>query len=220
MTEDETAQLTGIVGHRINNDLPVTLTFGMTALPSFSVPKQRVGPKMSAKRDEIAEFLSKHISVQYIPAVRAAESARDVVSDMVRLELAALAGNTDYEDAIKRLQDLEKPTISRIETTLADTLRELLPDVRAVELTLEDPARMRPRVMLHIDDGEWTDVALKGDGMQSLAALSLLRHYASLSMGDLDLVLAVEEPRLISAQRPSGGCVTCCMTLQRPNRYW
>jgi putative ATP-dependent endonuclease of OLD family len=194
MTRDETADLAATVGHNINRDLPVTLTFGKLGQPSFSVPKQRVGPEMSAKRDEIASFLREHIHVQYIPAVRAADQARDVVADMVRLELQALTANDSYQQALQQLADLQKPVIAAMEANLVATLQEVLPDVRNVALTLEDSLRTRPVVTLSVNDGDWTDVALKGDGIQSLAALALLRHYASVSIGAQDLVLAVEEP--------------------------
>ncbi len=194
MTDAETAELSTTVGHKINNDLPVTLTFGPLEQPSFSVPKQRVGPEMSAQRASIAKFLGGHIHVQYIPAVRAAEHATEVVADMVRLELLSLTANEKYQRALRQLDDLQQPVIAKMEANLVATLREVLPEVRAVELTVEDYSRVRPRVTLSVDDGDWTDVALKGDGIQSLAALSLLRHYAAVSMGDQDLVLAVEEP--------------------------
>lgn len=194
MDDEETASLASTLGHNINRDLPVTLTLGKTGEPSFSVPKQRVGPKMSARQEEITNFLREQIHVQYIPAVRSADQARDVVNDLVRRELRSLSRNEKYQEALEQLRNIEQPVIDAMERTLAKTLQELLPDVENVSLEMADWFRSRPSVQLSVDDGEWTDVALKGDGVQSLVALALMRRYAAFSGGQQDLVLAVEEP--------------------------
>jgi predicted ATP-dependent endonuclease of OLD family len=52
--------------------------------------------------------------------------------------------------------------------------------------------RVRSRVV--IDDGTPTDLEFKGDGVQSLAALSLIRHYSQEGAPGRELILAVEEP--------------------------
>jgi putative ATP-dependent endonuclease of the OLD family len=45
-----------------------------------------------------------------------------------------------------------------------------------------------------VDDGTATDLQLKGDGVQSLAAISLIRHVSEERSGERELVLAIEEP--------------------------
>jgi predicted ATP-dependent endonuclease of OLD family len=47
---------------------------------------------------------------------------------------------------------------------------------------------------LHVDDGISTNLSAKGDGVQSLAAISLIRHSVTSSAGKRNLVLAIEEP--------------------------
>jgi AAA ATPase domain len=194
MSDAETSALAETIGHNINSDLPITLTFGKSGPVVFTIPKQRVGTQMAAKREEIVAFLREHIHIQYIPAVRSADQATVVVNDMVRRELDTLSSDPAYELALQKIRDLQKPVIAAMESNLAQTLREVLPEVRDVSLQVEDALRNRVAVRLNVDDGDWTDVALKGDGVQSLAALALLRHYAAVSRGRQDLILAVEEP--------------------------
>jgi putative ATP-dependent endonuclease of OLD family len=53
---------------------------------------------------------------------------------------------------------------------------------------------LRRSVQVIVDDGTPTELRLKGDGVQSLAALSLLRHSWQRTSGGRQLVLAIEEP--------------------------
>jgi putative ATP-dependent endonuclease of OLD family len=45
-----------------------------------------------------------------------------------------------------------------------------------------------------VDDGNPTELELKGDGVQSLAALSLIQHYSTSTAKAKEFILAVEEP--------------------------
>lgn len=196
LTPSETSSLAAILKHNINSDLPVRLTLGGTNVPEFSVPKQRVGPLISAKRDDIADFVRSKLQLQYIPAVRSGTHAAEVVADIVARELAFLDSNSDYRKAQAQFRALETPVIARIETTLAATMREIMPEVQGVSLTLEEPFRNRARTRVELNDGELTDLALKGDGVQSLAAIALMRHYATVSGPREGLILAIEEPEV------------------------
>ena len=53
---------------------------------------------------------------------------------------------------------------------------------------------VRGRHRLLIDDGTLTDIAMKGDGVKSLAALALLKHSWANQRDGVNAVLALEEP--------------------------
>ena len=196
MTEEESKKLEDVIGHRLNQDLPVRLLFGKETEPHFSVPKQRSGPKISEKKDEIRTFVAELVQVQYISAVRTAESALEVVDNLMRQELAGLTQNATYAAALKRIDELERPILDAIAGTLNKSLSELLPEVRAVRIETRSRRMLRQTgdTRLIVDDGNPTDLALKGDGVQSLAAISLMRHYAAETGLSESLILAVEEP--------------------------
>jgi putative ATP-dependent endonuclease of OLD family len=195
MTEEENKEFETRIGHRLNQDLPVRLLFGEAAEPEFGIRKQRSGPTISEKKAEIRAFVAERVQVQYIPAVRTARTALDVVEDMVRSEIAERAAVEDYAEAVARLQELEKPIVEALAAALGSSLGELLPEVKSVRIELEDRGiRPSSEVRLIVDDGIPTDLALKGDGVQSLAAISLIRHYAAETASSEALILAIEEP--------------------------
>ena len=76
-------------------------------------------------------------------------------------------------------------------------LHEFLPDVRAVAVAISDEARhtaLRRSCEITVDDGTATQLQFKGDGVQSIAALSLMRHTSERDALGRNLILAIEEP--------------------------
>jgi putative ATP-dependent endonuclease of the OLD family len=192
----EIDQFEQTVGSRLNGILPVGLSFGPDNRPAFTVRKQRHSAALSARRAEIEAFIADHVHLQYIPATRTADAALEVVDDMIRAEfVAAETTNEEYRAALDRIQAVQREILDAMETTICASLGGLLPDVRRVSLELE-PDRLRPRARSRvvIDDGTATDLEFKGDGVQSLAALSLIRQYSQEGATGRELILAVEEP--------------------------
>lgn len=184
------------VGSRLNGILPVGLSFNRDNRFTFSVRKQRHSEALTAKREEIEAFIGEHVHLQYIPATRTAEAALGVVEQMISTELqAAELDNEEYKTALMQIDEVQRPILEAIETDIKTSLQQLLPDVQDVELE-KQPDRIRPRIRARviIDDGTPTDLEFKGDGVQSLAALSLIRRYSQEGAPGRELILAVEEP--------------------------
>ncbi|MDO8303170.1 MAG: AAA family ATPase, partial [Sedimentisphaerales bacterium] len=53
---------------------------------------------------------------------------------------------------------------------------------------------LRRSCEIYVDDGDCTALENKGDGVKSLAAISLMRQYSASSAGNKKLILAIEEP--------------------------
>jgi putative ATP-dependent endonuclease of OLD family len=71
------------VGSRLNGTLPISIMFTKEEI-NVSVAKQgRGGVTLSSKARRIADFLASKIDIQYIPAVRTAQSALAIVEDLV-----------------------------------------------------------------------------------------------------------------------------------------
>jgi len=195
LTADEIREFEAAVGSTLNGILPVTLTFGPTNQYTFAVRKQRHAEAFSAKRAEIEPFIADHVHLQYIPAARTSEAALEVVDSMIVRELRVIAQTPEYEDAQETIRALQRPAIQKLERGLCESMQQILPTVREVQLEVEDDVLRRSRVArIRVDDGAVTDLAFKGDGMQSLAAFSLIRHYSEESARGRELILAVEEP--------------------------
>jgi predicted ATP-binding protein involved in virulence len=191
---DETAAFVREVKSQLNGNLPIRLRIGPRRV-LFQVTKRGPGAKaLSAKRDEIVGFLGSRIQLDYVPAVRTADQAVDVVRGLVDRELRVAELDPSYSEALQQIADLQQPILERVSQTLASTLQGFLPDVQTVALTIPQETRVSAlrTVRIVVDDGAATELHMKGDGAQSLAALSLIRHATQRSQ--LERILAVEEP--------------------------
>lgn len=182
------------VGSNLNEALPVEITIGAGA-PLFRVIKRGPGSKLlNSKREKIASFIGNRVEFTYIPAVRTVEEALGVVRGMLDRELAALQNEEDYRTAVEAVARLQEPVLERLSQTIGSALREFLPSVESVEVRVEEDARyraLRRSVDVLVNDGTMTSLQHKGDGVQSLAAIGLLRGSAS---GGRHRILALEEP--------------------------
>lgn len=194
LTEDERSEFKNEVGSYLNESLPVEVRIGPRD-PKFRVIKRGPGSKsLNKKTEKIARFIGRRIEFTYIPAVRTAEESVSVVSRFVSRELARLERNEEYRSAVEKIAELQQPMLAQISDQIARALHEFLPQIRDVSVTVSQDARyraVRRDVDVVVDDGTPTSLDRKGDGVQSLAAIGLLR---GLNPSGRDAVLALEEP--------------------------
>jgi len=154
------------------------------------------GTALSKKAEKIANFVSKRININYIPAVRTAEAAQQVVKDMVDTALRAVENDDAYQKALAEVAKLQEPLLAKISDGIKETLKVFLPNVQSVKVEIAQDARVRAlrRCDIVVDDGTPTDLSRKGDGVQSLAALSLLRQTSETAGQAKQMILAIEEP--------------------------
>lgn len=141
--------------------------------------------------------MARHINLAYIPAVRTASAATQIVNDLVDRELSLIETQPQYKAALTALADLQRPVLAQIAESIKTTLGEFLPNVKRVEVQISEDARyraLRRSCEIVIDDGTATALDKKGDGVQSLAALSLMKHASHSETSGRNLVLAIEEP--------------------------
>jgi hypothetical protein len=197
LNQAETTAFAREVRSNLNGTLPIRISFGPRRV-LFQVVKRGPGAKaLTAKRDEIVAFLSKRLQLQYVPAVRTAEQALAVVRSLVETELAAVESDPEYAAALAKIADIQRPVLDALAATLTEQLSHFLPDVASVAVDVPPEARstaLRRDVRVVVDDGAPTELRQKGDGVQSLAALSLIRHAARHRETGREQILAVEEP--------------------------
>ncbi|MCM2560515.1 AAA family ATPase [Lutimaribacter sp. EGI FJ00015] len=153
---------------------------------------------LTKKSTRIADFISQRISFEYIPAIRTAESASRVISELVERELLRLERDEEYTNAVQVIEDLQKPVFEELASTIQSTVAGFLPNVKSVDLQTRREARyrsLRRDVEIIVDDGNLTRLNRKGDGVQSLVALALMRHASEQSSNtDGSSIIAIEEP--------------------------
>jgi hypothetical protein len=184
------------VGSRVKGSLPIELRIGRRD-PSISVRKRGPGSKkVTQKQAEISKFLAARVDFDYIPAVRTAEESARVVASLVGRELMKLEENPEYIAALKKVKELQQPILSRVSEAVATSLRPFLPTVKSVTIDVSEGKRLEAfrRTEMIVDDGTATELRYKGDGVQSLATIALLRFAASTQRDKKDVILVVEEP--------------------------
>jgi predicted ATPase len=185
------------VKSNLNGNLPIKLTLGRED-PGFKVIKKGPGgPALSRKAALIANFVAKRININYIPAIRTSEAAEDIVGRMVERALTTVEREPAYKNALAEVSKLQEPLLESISEGILKTLKQFLPNVKRVKVTIPTEARYRAlrRVCeIIVDDGTPTHLSRKGDGVQSLAALSLMRQVSEASSSAKQLILAIEEP--------------------------
>lgn len=197
LTPEEVEDFHETVGSRLNEVLPISLSFGQKLRPIFKVRKQGPSQKaLFAKKDEIADFVADRVQLQYVPPIRTGNRVSDIVQRMLSRELArAAAEDEEYAKALAKISELQQPIFSSLSDAIVERLRSFLPDVKAVTIDTQEEDRSLPRnVSITIDDGVPTDLSFKGDGVQSLAAMAMMQHYSRETARAREFILAVEEP--------------------------
>ncbi|MDH0170952.1 MULTISPECIES: ATP-dependent nuclease [Stenotrophomonas] len=194
----ERASFLKTVGSKNNGKLKIEISLGNESPPKFNVLKQGGGKEaMNRRSHKIREFLRNHLRIEHIPAVRTADEARRVIHQLIQDDLAQIESSEEYKDAMRAIGALQKPIFDRLGRSLTASLRAFLPDIKAVKISAGLEARqraLRSSYDINIDDGTATALDKKGDGVQSLAALALMKHAVTPQLGDVSLVLAIEEP--------------------------
>ena len=197
LSDSEVAEFETEVKSSLNGTLPIELRLGEKQAGFKVLKKGPGGIALSKKAEQIAQFISKRINLSYIPAVRTAKSAHEIVGELVERELAAVESDVAYQDALKAVAKIQQPVLDKISASIKETLREFLPNVREVKVSIPEEERfraLRRACEIVVDDGTPTQLSRKGDGVQSLAALSLMRHASESSGAGRNLILAIEEP--------------------------
>lgn len=150
---------------------------------------------MTAKREPIAKFVGRRLSVAYVQAQRSASDSQREIDRLVRRALEELRDRDDYREALELIESLQQPILDELAASLKLTLARFVPEVRGVSIILDEDDRRRPvRSEVFIDDGNETPLSAKGDGIQSLSTVALVRDAADTLGLSNDVVLAVEEP--------------------------
>jgi putative ATP-dependent endonuclease of OLD family len=197
LTDSEIDDFYEEVKSNLNGTLPIQLTLG-NKQPGFRIVKRGPGgTALSRKAEQIAGFVAKRININYIPAVRTSEAAEGVVAQMLDRELLAAEQDPTYQAALAQVAKLQEPILSKISAGIGETLKEFLPSVKSVRVSIPQEARyraLRRSCEIVVDDGTPTILSRKGDGVQSLAALSLLRRAPEHGTTSQQSILAIEEP--------------------------
>lgn len=182
---------------KIGNALSISVTLTNEsvdlAIPSTALLRKTLNNKI----EDIAKFIAARIEVQYIPAVRTAESALSIVEELVERELQQVEEHPRYKQALDDIAALQQPILDRLSNSITDTMKAFLPNIARAVISIEEQDRsfaLRGISQILLDDGVETSLQYKGDGVQSLAALALMRYASQSESDSKEVIVALEEP--------------------------
>lgn len=196
LSEKDRDDFKKIVGSTLSTSLKIRVGFGMDDAKVEVLLKGPGKQYLTDRLEKIAKFLAKKIQIQYIPAIRTEDLSRAAVDTMLNNELGILERDTEYQELIKKITELQKPILTKISKELSKTIQQFIPDVKSIRV--ETASRLRGAIRnafsVHVNDGVDTELETKGDGIKSLIAISLLRHVNYQHDDGKLLVMAIEEP--------------------------
>lgn len=199
LSDDEVAEFKARTKSSNNGALKIRLRLYRDRREMEILKRGPGGKALNDKKVAIAKFISERVRVQYIPASRPAYESVALMRAEVGARLAALERDDKYRDALQVVLERRKDALTPLGTSVTSALQRFLPNVESVELEPVGRAYygMNPWAWTDfdfmVDDGVRTPLASKGDGVQSLAAISLA-HSLAVTSASSDMILAVEEP--------------------------
>ena len=160
---------------------------------------------MEEKIREIGLFIRGKLDYQYIPCVRSSEFTAEYFQKLLKKELMQLEQNPVYLECIEKIRLLQKPIVDRLEDRLTTSLKTFMPNINSVKLDanyqLYDFSFISRKnysysssAPINIDDGNFTSLDDKGDGVKSLTAISIVQSMSFEKAGGRALILCIEEP--------------------------
>lgn len=180
----------------LNTTLKAKISISKEDIKFDFLMKGKGKESLNKKRPEITDFLNQKLLLQYIPAVRTSELAIGIVETLLEKELSTLEDNPQYKEVIKVINRLQQPIIKKIAKSLKESISSFIPDVKNITIkNRENVGRLiSSSCKVYINDGIETDLQLKGDGVISLTAISILQHFSKQGSLDKGLILLLEEP--------------------------
>lgn len=183
---------------RGNEDIPIEIRIGKDNKPKLKVLKRGTS-SYNEKSTQVTEFISKKISFNYIQAIRTDDTAMNALTNVIASELADLNRNEEYLKAKKTVEKLRKDKLDSLAKQLIKPMQVFLPNINDISIssrTIDDfddhlDYIFANRIDMIIDDGVPTSISNKGDGIKSLAALSILNDRKRTEGAS---VIAIEEP--------------------------
>lgn len=150
---------------------------------------------------EVSSFITKHIDICYIDAIRTASTARESIRRLLSIENTGIYASSQYQECIHIIEKLYSEKFGEISKQVTESLKKFVPSIS--EAMIELPRDhydglsfidIRGNVNVSVNDGEITPLEQKGSGIQSLIALALA-HSMSIKPSDTkSFILAIEEP--------------------------
>ena len=180
----------------MNSALKAKISIGRDDVKFDFLMKGKGKDTLNKESIEIFQFINEKLILQYIPAIRTSDIAIHIVESLLQRELSKLEDNHEFKGLVKEIDKLQQSIIKNIAKNLQESISGFIPDVKKIAIkNRENVGRLiNASCRVYIDDGTETDLQLKGDGVISLTAISLLQYFSKQGSIDKGIILLLEEP--------------------------
>jgi putative ATP-dependent endonuclease of the OLD family len=194
LSAQEVQDFRSLTGSTNNGQMPIKLTLSARNVRLEILKPGRGSKVLADKAVEIAKTIVDRLGFFYIPALRTASDVTELVQSLVSKQLTDLTSTDEYLDLQSKLTALRDVAVETVDRSLKASLVAYLPELANVRIETADLSEAFRVRAIHLDDGVETELGQKGDGIKSLAAISLMQQAAESAPSGQSLIFAVEEP--------------------------
>lgn len=145
----------------------------------------------------ICDFIEEHFTFLYVPAIRTADQAVEVISELITDRLVSLAKNDEYADLVSRLDALHQEHARELSQSIGERLDVYMQGRSDLSIQMQtgrtNVSGLRAIEAIELNDGVSTSILEKGDGVKSLLTMALLHDLADRGSTS-QVLLAIDEP--------------------------
>ena len=201
-TNNEKGEFREKFGINLSKSLQMKFQLFKTRTEYNIIMPGRAKKPMEEKIRDIGLFIRSKLDYQYIPCVRSTDFTAEYFSRLINKELQQLETNPTFQECVKTIDNLYIPIVKNLEAKLTSSLKTFMPNVLSVKisenyssLNFSPKLHMFPRqIPIDINDGDMTSIEDKGDGIKSLAAISIVQSLSFENANGRSLILCIEEP--------------------------
>ena len=141
LTKRERVKFETSMGSNLHGKLVFEMRVGSNGAELKATDSKGGGISPRQQLRKVCKFIGANFNCQYIPAIRTAGSAQEIVEGIVERELSALEEKRVYRNALAQIAKIQKPILREISKSVTTTLREFLPSVKNVKLAVSAEKR-------------------------------------------------------------------------------
>lgn len=196
LDEQERVDFWRLTRAKNNGALSVEITFTEDGI-FFDFPKPGGSGSYRKAGREICAFIEEHFTFLYVPAIRTADQAVEVISELITDRLASLAKNDEYIELVSRLDALHQEHARELSQSIGERLDVYMQGRSDLSIQMQTGGitvgGLRSIDAIELNDGVSTSILEKGDGVKSLLTMALLHDLADRGATS-QVLLAIDEP--------------------------
>lgn len=195
LNERDRQELRRRTGHSLNDLLKLRVRLGAETTEVKVIKRGPANRAINENLAKICALVAERVHVEYFAAERTSSEVTRLIQQEAFRAMEQALDIPEYVEALRLVQFHAQNALTPLSDRLTESIAALVPGVRAVKVAIPrfQSSLGRNDFEVMIDDSAMTLLSAKGDGIQSLAVIALMRTLARASE-DVSYILAIEEP--------------------------